>query len=183
MPYEASVAHAGPSAPGAETPARPGGRPGTGVATRKRAPGSRATRAIDRLRQRRQCQADARPRRRNARAASPSASIPHHAQCIVEDNPAAFAMDTHGMGGVVIPGHSFFMAMYAKEVALVAIRGDAEGKRVARLVGTLGCATEAGTGTVTIGSREATEPATFELEAVDGGPRAQTALPSRCSST
>jgi hypothetical protein len=93
----------------------------------------------------------------------------HYAQCIVEDNPAAFAMDTFSLGRVVIEAHAFFMAMYASEVSLVSIRSDASGKRVARLVGSLGCATEAGTGTVTLGSREVTEPAAFEIEATDGG--------------
>src|SRR6266508_4627206 len=29
----------------------------------------------------------------------------HYAQCIIEDNPAAFAMDTHSMGRVVIEAH------------------------------------------------------------------------------
>src|SRR6188508_3653515 len=36
-----------------------------------------------------------------------------YAQCIVEDNTERFAMDTFGMGRVVIEPHQFFMAMYA----------------------------------------------------------------------
>src|SRR6266540_364390 len=32
-----------------------------------------------------------------------------YAQCIIEDNPAAFVMDTHTMGQVVIEPHAFFM--------------------------------------------------------------------------
>jgi hypothetical protein len=93
----------------------------------------------------------------------------HYAQCIVEDNAAAFAMDTHDMGRVLIPEHSFFMAMYSNEMAVVSVKGAAGGKRVAMLAGQLGCATEAGTGEITVGSREASEPAFFEIEAVDGG--------------
>ncbi|MGH2615434.1 MAG: hypothetical protein ACRDJC_09365, partial [Thermomicrobiales bacterium] len=41
----------------------------------------------------------------------------HYAQCLIEDNPAAFSMDTYEMGTVVIEAHSFFMAMYAHEVS------------------------------------------------------------------
>jgi hypothetical protein len=73
-----------------------------------------------------------------------------YAQCIVEDNPAAFAMDTH-------------------ELALVSIRRGPDGKRVAKLAGQLGCATEAGTADLVVGSRDAIEPAFFEIEAMDGG--------------
>jgi hypothetical protein len=94
----------------------------------------------------------------------------HYAQCIVEDNAAAFAMDTHDMGRMVIPEHSFFMAMYSNDMAVVSIKQVVDGKRVAKLSGQLGCATQAGTGTITVGSREAAEPAFFEIEAVDGGP-------------
>ena len=93
----------------------------------------------------------------------------HYAQCIVEDNEAAFAMDTHGMGRVVIEPHSFFMGMYSNEMGLVSIKAAPGGKRVAKLAGQLGCATEAGTADITVGSREVTEPAFFEIEAVDGG--------------
>jgi hypothetical protein len=93
----------------------------------------------------------------------------HYAQCIVEDNPAAFAMDTHDMGRVVVAEHSFFMAMYSTEMGLVSIKRNDDGKRVANLSGQLGCATQAGTGDITVGSRDASEPAFFEIEAVDGG--------------
>jgi hypothetical protein len=92
-----------------------------------------------------------------------------YAQCIVEDNPAAFAMDTHELGHVVIEPHAFFMAMHSHEMALVSIRRAQDGRRVAKLAGQLGCATEAGTADVVVGSREAIEPAFFEIETVDGG--------------
>jgi hypothetical protein len=93
----------------------------------------------------------------------------HYAQCIIEDNPDAFSMDTYSMGKVVIDAHSFFMAMYANEVSLVSIRDLGDGRRVVRLTGALGCTTEAGTASGRVGSREAEEPAFFEIEATDGG--------------
>jgi hypothetical protein len=93
----------------------------------------------------------------------------HYAQCIIEDNPEPFSMETYSMGKVVIDAHSFFMAMYANEVKLVSIRDAGNGTRVAKLTGALGCATEAGTASGRVGSREAEEPAFFEIEATDGG--------------
>jgi hypothetical protein len=95
---------------------------------------------------------------------------PYYAQCVIEDNPTAFAMDTHAMGRVVVEPHTFFMAMYAHEIGLVSIHETDDGKRVARLTGNLGCITEAGTATGRVGSREKEELASFEIEAVDGGP-------------
>jgi hypothetical protein len=92
-----------------------------------------------------------------------------YAQCIIEDNPEAFSMETYSMGKVVIDAHSFFMGMYANEIKLVSIRDLGDGRRVAKLTGALGCATEAGTATGRVGSREAEEPAFFEIEATDGG--------------
>ncbi len=93
----------------------------------------------------------------------------HYAQCVIEDNPAAFAMETHEMGRVVVDAHTFFMAMYAHEMSLVSITEAGGGKRVARLTGELGCLTEVGTATGRVGSRTASEPAFFEIEATDGG--------------
>ena len=94
----------------------------------------------------------------------------HYAQCVVEDNPAAFVMDTFGMGRAVIEPHTFFMAMYSHELSVHSIRRLPDGRMAARLVGELGCATEAATATLTVGSRTVLEPAFFEVEAVDGGP-------------
>lgn len=94
---------------------------------------------------------------------------PYYAQCIIEDNPAPFSMDTFSMGKAVITAHSFFMAMYANEISLVSIRDAGDGRRIAKLTGALGCATEAGTATGRIGSRTAEEPAFFDIEATDGG--------------
>jgi hypothetical protein len=92
-----------------------------------------------------------------------------YAQCIIEDNPEAFSMETYSMGKVVIDAHSFFMGMYANEIKLVSIRDLGDGRRVAKLTGALGCATEAGTASGRVGSREIEEPAFFEIEATDGG--------------
>jgi hypothetical protein len=93
----------------------------------------------------------------------------YYAQCVIEDNPDAFSMETYSMGKVVIEPHSFFMAMYANEMSLFSIRDLGDGRRVAKLTGDLGCLTEAGTATGCVGSREAEEPAFFEIEATDGG--------------
>jgi hypothetical protein len=93
----------------------------------------------------------------------------HYGQCMIEDNPAAFAMETHSMGRVVIEAHSFFMAMYATEMSLVGIRRDVGGRRTAKLTGALDCITTASTASITVGSRTAVEPAFFEIEATDAG--------------
>ena len=99
----------------------------------------------------------------------PFAFDAHYAQCVVEDNPARFAMDTHEMGRVVIEPHQFFMAMYAEQIALAGVRREADGSLTATLEGWLSCATYAGTASVAVGSREAAEHARFRIEATDGG--------------
>ena len=93
----------------------------------------------------------------------------HYAHCIIEDNPAAFVMDTNEMGQVIVEPHSFFMAMYATELNLVSITRGQGRARVAKLAGRLDCSTEAGVASTTVGSRTAAEGANFEIEAVDGG--------------
>jgi hypothetical protein len=93
----------------------------------------------------------------------------HYAQCVIEDNPTAFAMETYGMGKVVVDAHTFFMAMYALDMSLVSVTEAGGGKRVAKLTGALGCLTEVGTATGGVGSRTTSEPAFFEIEATDGG--------------
>lgn len=93
----------------------------------------------------------------------------HYAQCIVEDNADAFAMDTNSMGHVVIPPHSFFIGMYANDVTLVSIKRGDNNTLMARLTGSLGCATYAGLASTSVGSRTATEPAFFDIDATDGG--------------
>ncbi len=93
----------------------------------------------------------------------------NYAQCIIEDNPEPFSMETYSMGKVVIEAHTFFMAMYANAVSLVSIRDLGDGRRMAKLTGELGCLTEAGTASGRVGSRTAEEPAFFDIEATDGG--------------
>jgi len=92
-----------------------------------------------------------------------------YAQCVIEDNPERFAMDTFEMGKVVVEPHTFFMAMYANDISLVSVQDMGNGAKMAKLTGDLGCLTEVGTATGKVGSREASEPAFFEVEAVDGG--------------
>jgi hypothetical protein len=94
---------------------------------------------------------------------------PLYAQCIVEDIAERFTMDTFEMGRVVIEPHQFFMAMYADSVGLDAIRQNANGSWTATMLGSLFCATFAGTSSVAVGSREAKEHAKFLIEATDGG--------------
>jgi hypothetical protein len=92
-----------------------------------------------------------------------------YAQCIVEDNADRFAMDTFGMGRVVIEPHQFFMAMYANTVGINQIRREPSGALTATLLGALFCSTFAGTASTSVGSREASEHARFKIEATDGG--------------
>ena len=92
-----------------------------------------------------------------------------YAQCVVEDNAERFAMDTFGMGRVVIEPHQFFMAMYADTVGIYEIRRNDDGSLTVTMLGSLFCTTYAGTASVTVGSREAQEHARFMIEATDGG--------------
>jgi hypothetical protein len=101
---------------------------------------------------------------------------PIYAQCIVEDTAERFAMDTFEMGRVVIEPHQFFMAMYADTVGLHDIKLNDNGSRTATMLGALFCATFAGTASVSVGSRDAQEHATYKIEATDGGAGGQ-ALP------
>lgn len=93
----------------------------------------------------------------------------YYAQCIVEDNAERFAMDTFQMGRVVIEPHQFFMAMHADSVGIDSIRREPNGSLTATLLGSLFCATVAGTASVTVGARDAKEHALFRIEATDGG--------------
>ena len=99
----------------------------------------------------------------------PFAFDAHYAQCVVEDNPTRFAMETFGMGRVVIEPHQFFMAMYADVIGLESVRRGPDGSLTAILTGSLACTTFAGTASVAVGSREAEEHAFFRIEATDGG--------------
>ncbi len=99
----------------------------------------------------------------------PFAFDAHYAQCVVEDNRARFAMDTFEMGRVVIEPHAFFMTMYADSIALESVQRLADGSLLATLGGRLSCSTYAGTASIEVGSREASEHARFRIEATDGG--------------
>ncbi len=94
---------------------------------------------------------------------------PLYAQCLVEDTAERFAMDTFGMGRVVIEPHQFFMAMYADVIGLESARRAPDGSLTAVLRGSLACSTFVGTASVAVGSREAEEHALFRIEATDGG--------------
>ena len=94
---------------------------------------------------------------------------PLYAQCLVEDTAERFAMDTFGIGRVVIEPHQFFMAMYADVIGLESVRRATDGSLTAVLTGSLACTTFAGTASVAVGSREAAEHALFRIEATDGG--------------
>jgi hypothetical protein len=93
----------------------------------------------------------------------------NHALCRVDTNPQAFAMPTFEMGQVSIAANQFFMAMEATTIEQYAVQTNADGSRVLTMRGGLGCATEVGQATLTIGSRTEIEHATYRIEAVDGG--------------
>ena len=92
-----------------------------------------------------------------------------HAFCRVETNPEAFAMDTHELGRVTVEPHAFFMSMEATSIEQYEITTTPDGGRTVRMRGGLDCSTEIGQAEVAIGSRTATEHATYLIEAVDGG--------------
>lgn len=94
----------------------------------------------------------------------------NHAFCRVDTNPTAFVMPTYAMGVVPIPAGSFFMAMGSTSIDRFEARQMPDGKNTATLLGLLDCHTEVVTASVTVGSRTASEPAAYEIIAVDGGP-------------
>jgi hypothetical protein len=93
----------------------------------------------------------------------------NHAICRVDTNPAAFKMPTYKMGEVVIAPNQFYMAMATTTVEQFRVFTAADGKRHATLKGGLSCSTEVGQASTKLGSRTASEHATYEIEAVDGG--------------
>ncbi len=94
----------------------------------------------------------------------------NHAICRVDTNPQAFKMKTFKMGEVAIDANRFFMAMVANTITAYRTETLPDGKRKVTMTGSLDCSTYVGLATITIGSRTATEPASFKIEAVDGGP-------------
>lgn len=93
----------------------------------------------------------------------------NHAICRVDTNPKAFKMKTAKMGEVTIDANQFFMAMVANAIDAYKVETLPDGKRKVTMTGSLDCNTYVGLATITIGSRTASEPASFRIEAVDGG--------------
>lgn len=93
----------------------------------------------------------------------------NHAMCRVDTNPHAFKMPTYSMGEVVIEANKFYMAMTTTTIEQFLVSTAADGKRKVVMRGGLSCSTEVGQARTTFGSRNASEHATYEIEAVDGG--------------
>lgn len=93
----------------------------------------------------------------------------NHAFCRVDTNPQAFVMPTHKMGDVPIQANGFFMSMSSSSIDRFDVQQHSDGKTAATLRGFLDCHTEVVTATVKVGSRTVSEPAAYEIVAVDGG--------------
>ena len=89
--------------------------------------------------------------------------------CRVDNVPVGFVMPTFAMGEVFIEPNTFFMEMTTTDIASFDISTSGDGTTRAVMTGEFGCATEAGVGGSTVGSRDDFESATFEITAVDGG--------------
>ena len=89
--------------------------------------------------------------------------------CRVDNVPVGFVMPTFAMGEVFIEPNTFFMEMNTTDIATFNISTLSDGSTQAVMTGDFDCATEAGVGGSTVGGREAFEPATFEITAIDGG--------------
>ncbi|HUZ78985.1 MAG TPA: RnfABCDGE type electron transport complex subunit D [Chloroflexota bacterium] len=93
----------------------------------------------------------------------------NQAICSVENNPHGFVMPTHSAGKVAIAPGEFFMFMVAPAMQRRAVAVAADGSRKLTMEGDLDCTTYAGTTSSSFGSRTQGEPASFHIEAVDGG--------------
>lgn len=93
----------------------------------------------------------------------------NHAMCRVDTNPQAFKMPTYSMGDVLIDANKFYMAMTTTTIEQFLVSTAADGKRKVVMRGGLSCSTEVGQARTTFGSRNASEHATYEIQAVDGG--------------
>ncbi len=93
----------------------------------------------------------------------------NHAMCRVDTNPQAFKMPTYSMGDVVIDANKFYMAMTTTTIEQFLVSTASDGKRKVVMRGGLSCSTEVGQARTTFGSRTASEHATYEIQAVDGG--------------
>jgi Na+-translocating ferredoxin:NAD+ oxidoreductase RnfD subunit len=93
----------------------------------------------------------------------------NQAICSVEYNPHRFVMSTYGAGKQTIEPGQFYMLMVAPAMKSRAVTAAPNGARKVVLEGDLDCATYAGTSSSSFGSRDTPEPATFRIEATDGG--------------
>ena len=93
----------------------------------------------------------------------------NHAICRVETNTQAFTMPTFSLGDVVIEPNEFYMSMVATTIDQYEVDTEADGTRRVTMRGGLDCTTEVGQAAVTLGSRTASEHATYTIEAVDAG--------------
>jgi hypothetical protein len=93
----------------------------------------------------------------------------NQALCSVEYNAQRFVMPTYGAGKQAIEPGQFYMLMVAPQMTRRAVTAAANGARKLVLEGDLDCTTYAGTSSSSFGSRDKPEPATFHIEAVDGG--------------
>jgi hypothetical protein len=93
----------------------------------------------------------------------------NHAMCRVDTNPQAFKMPTFSMGDVVIDANRFYMAMATTTIEQFLVSTLSDGKRKLIMRGGLSCNTEVGQAKTTFGSRTASEHATYEIAAIDGG--------------
>ena len=93
----------------------------------------------------------------------------NYAFCRVDNVPVGFVMPTYAMGEVFVEPNTFFMLMKATDIASFEISTLSDGETQAVMEGDFDCATEAGVAGTKIGGREAFEPASFEVIAIDGG--------------
>jgi hypothetical protein len=93
----------------------------------------------------------------------------NHAICRVDTNLRGFRMSTFQMGEVAIEPHQFFMSMVARTVDSYEVSTLSDGSRQVTMKGSLDCSTEVVQATVIIGSRIGAEPASYRVDAVDGG--------------
>ncbi|HLG71911.1 MAG TPA: RnfABCDGE type electron transport complex subunit D [Chloroflexota bacterium] len=93
----------------------------------------------------------------------------NQAICSVEYNAQRFVMPTYGAGKQTIEPGQFFMLMVAPNMTRRAVTAAPNGARKLILEGDLDCTTYAATSESSFGSRDKPEPATFHIEAVDGG--------------
>ena len=86
--------------------------------------------------------------------------------CRVDNNPQAFAMDTHKMGRVIVDANSFSMVMLTRDVQIPEFSVTPGGPAKLRMTGDISCSTVASVANTKVGGRDVIEPAPFEIVAV-----------------